>query len=189
MHRRKFLQLAASAAAAGPLLSACGSSSGSSSGSDGPVTLTVSTWSMSTTPEFKALFDAFQKLYPNITIKPVDILAADYRAAALIDEHVCWEEIAPTHERLGACRCHTPEPVAVTGLDAQMLTPGQPRTARYAYLLTPAGLRVEVRVNGDWLKLGRASYTRETGRIRFDLMAERARELREAHAWDTDPAN
>ncbi|WP_034270834.1 hypothetical protein [Actinospica robiniae] len=110
-------------------------------------------------------------------------------AAALIDEHVCWEEIAPTHERLGACRCHTPEPVAVTGLDAQMLTPGQPRTARYAYLLTPAGLRVEVRVNGDWLKLGRASYTRETGRIRFDLMAERARELREAHAWDTDPAN
>lgn len=78
MHRRKFLQLAASAAAAGPLLSACGSSSGSSSGSDGPVTLTVSTWSMSTTPEFKALFDAFQKLYPNITIKPVDILAADY---------------------------------------------------------------------------------------------------------------
>lgn len=79
MHRRKFLQLAASAAAAGPLLSACGSSSGSSGGSsNGPVTLTVSTWSMATTPEFKALFDAFQKAYPNITIKPVDILAADY---------------------------------------------------------------------------------------------------------------
>ncbi|MBR7836936.1 sugar ABC transporter substrate-binding protein [Actinospica durhamensis] len=79
MHRRKFLQLAASAAAAGPLLSACGSSSGSSSGGgNGPVTLTISTWSMATTPEFKALFDAFHKAYPNITIKPVDILAADY---------------------------------------------------------------------------------------------------------------
>lgn len=77
MHRRKFLQLAASAAVATPLLSACGSSSGSSGG-DGPVTLTVSTWNLSTTPEFNALFSAFHKAHPDITIKPVDILAADY---------------------------------------------------------------------------------------------------------------
>ena len=110
-------------------------------------------------------------------------------AAALIDEHVCWEQIEPDGERLGACRCHNPEPVAVKVLDSQMLTPGQARTARYAYLLHPKGLRIEVQINGDWLKLGRASYTRDTGGIRFDLMAERARELREAHAWDTDPAN
>jgi len=110
-------------------------------------------------------------------------------AAALIDAHVCWERIDPDGERLGVCRCHAPSPAVVSDLDAQMLLPGRARTARYAYLLTPAGLRVEVRVNGDWLRLGRASYTRETARIRFDLMAERARELREAHGWDTDPAN
>jgi hypothetical protein len=110
-------------------------------------------------------------------------------AAALIDQHVCWERIEPEGERLGACRCHNPQPVEVKALDAQMLLPGLARTARYAYLLHPKGLRIEVQVNGDWLKLGRASYTRETSGIRFDLMAERARELREAHAWDTDPAN
>ncbi|WP_034261822.1 hypothetical protein [Actinospica robiniae] len=110
-------------------------------------------------------------------------------ASSLIDEHVCWEQIAPAEDRLGACRCHDPESVAVSAIDALMLTPGQCRTARYAYLVTPAGLRVEVRVNGDWRGIGRASYTRETARVRFDLMAERAREMREAHAWDTDPAN
>jgi multiple sugar transport system substrate-binding protein len=58
-------------------LAACSSSS-ESSGGDGPVTLSIAVWSLATTPEFKALFDAFHGLYPNITIKPVDILAADY---------------------------------------------------------------------------------------------------------------
>jgi multiple sugar transport system substrate-binding protein len=80
--RRKFLTLTAAAVAAAPL-AACGSSksSGSSgSGGDdgGKVELTVSVWSMASTPEFQALFDAFHKAYPNITVKPVDILAADY---------------------------------------------------------------------------------------------------------------
>ncbi|WP_378790025.1 ABC transporter substrate-binding protein [Nonomuraea fastidiosa] len=35
-------------------------------------------WNLAKTPEFKALFDAFQQANPNITIKPVDILADDY---------------------------------------------------------------------------------------------------------------
>ena len=83
MERRKFLTLAAAAVAAAPL-AACGSSkSSSSSGAKGgddntPVELTVSVWSMASTPEFQALFDAFHQANPNITIKPVDILAADY---------------------------------------------------------------------------------------------------------------
>lgn len=77
MNRRKFLALCAATAAASPLAAACGSSS-DSSGGDGPVTLSIAVWSMATTPEFQALFDAFHKAYPNITIKPVDILAADY---------------------------------------------------------------------------------------------------------------
>lgn len=78
MHRRKFLQLAAATTATAPLAAACSASSSGSSGGSGPVQLSVSVWSMATTPEFKALFDAFEKANPNITIKPVDILAADY---------------------------------------------------------------------------------------------------------------
>ncbi len=63
-------------AAVGLPLAACGSSDESSE--TGPIELTVSVWSLASTPEFQALFDAFQKANPNITIKPVDIVAADY---------------------------------------------------------------------------------------------------------------
>ncbi|NUR60066.1 MAG: extracellular solute-binding protein [Catenulispora sp.] len=81
MERRKFLTLAAAAVAAAPL-AACssGKSSGSAKAGDdnAPVELTVSVWSLASTPEFQALFDAFHQANPNITIKPVDILAADY---------------------------------------------------------------------------------------------------------------
>ncbi|MBS1907370.1 MAG: sugar ABC transporter substrate-binding protein [Actinobacteria bacterium] len=35
-------------------------------------------WNYAQTPEFKALFDAFHKANPDITIQPVDILAANY---------------------------------------------------------------------------------------------------------------
>jgi multiple sugar transport system substrate-binding protein len=82
VNRRKFLQLASAAAAAAPL-AACGSGSKSGSGSGGsgdtgPVELTVSVWSMASTPEFQVLFDAFHQANPTITVKPVDILAADY---------------------------------------------------------------------------------------------------------------
>ncbi|NUT22567.1 MAG: sugar ABC transporter substrate-binding protein [Hamadaea sp.] len=76
MNRRKLLAYGAAVAAAAPL-AACGSNDDDSS-SSGPVELTISVWSMDSTPEFKALFDAFQKANPDITIKPVDILAADY---------------------------------------------------------------------------------------------------------------
>lgn len=82
MNRRKFLQLASAAAAAAPL-AACGSGSKSGSaaggsGDSGAVELTVSVWSMASTPEFQVLFDAFHQANPAITVKPVDILAADY---------------------------------------------------------------------------------------------------------------
>ena len=77
MNRRKFLALCATTAAVAPL-AACSSGSTTSSADAGNVELTVSVWSMATTPEFQALFDAFHKANPNITVKPVDILAADY---------------------------------------------------------------------------------------------------------------
>ncbi|TDD14107.1 ABC transporter substrate-binding protein [Nonomuraea diastatica] len=57
---------------------ACGGGSGGSDGGDGNVTLTVSVWNLAKTPEFQALFDAFQKAHPTIKVKPVDILADDY---------------------------------------------------------------------------------------------------------------
>lgn len=81
MDRRKFLTFCATAAAVAPL-AACSSSKSSPAGAaaadSSPVELTVSVWSLASTPEFQALFDAFHQANPNITIKPVDILAADY---------------------------------------------------------------------------------------------------------------
>ncbi|MBV1852912.1 extracellular solute-binding protein [Catellatospora sp. NEAU-YM18] len=57
-------------------LTACGS--GDDNAETGPVELTVAVWSLASTPEFQTLFDAFHKANPDITVKPVDILAADY---------------------------------------------------------------------------------------------------------------
>ncbi|MCG5216381.1 ABC transporter substrate-binding protein [Streptosporangium sp. KLBMP 9127] len=59
-------------------ITACGSSEPESAQANGKITLSVTVWNMAKTPEFKALFDAFQQANPNITIKPVDILADDY---------------------------------------------------------------------------------------------------------------
>ncbi|NDL60611.1 ABC transporter substrate-binding protein [Phytoactinopolyspora mesophila] len=68
-----------SAAALALVLAACGGDNGDSASSDGgDVTLSVSVWNIEGTPEFRALFDAFEEAHPNITIKPVDILADDY---------------------------------------------------------------------------------------------------------------
>ncbi|NUT34096.1 MAG: sugar ABC transporter substrate-binding protein [Hamadaea sp.] len=76
MKRRNLLSIGAAVAAAAPL-AACGGGDDDTSTS-GPVTLTVSVWNLSATPEFQALFDAFTKANPDIKIQPVDILAADY---------------------------------------------------------------------------------------------------------------
>ncbi|GAA2110427.1 sugar ABC transporter substrate-binding protein [Streptomyces synnematoformans] len=58
-------------------LTGCGSGGDSGDG-DGKTRLRVSVWSMAETPEFQALFDAFEKSHPKVTIEPVDILADDY---------------------------------------------------------------------------------------------------------------
>lgn len=55
-----------------------GESSGGSSADGGNVTLTVTVWNLDKTPEFKALFAAFEQANPTIKVKPVDILADDY---------------------------------------------------------------------------------------------------------------
>jgi multiple sugar transport system substrate-binding protein len=79
--KRSLIAAGAIAAALALALSGCAGTSSSSTGgstSAGKTTLRVSVWNYAQTPEFKALFDAFHKANPNITIQPVDILAANY---------------------------------------------------------------------------------------------------------------
>ncbi len=82
--KRNIMQGVAAAAAAALLLGGCGSSGGGAAAAeetldpDAPVTLTVSVWNLEGTPEFRALFDAYEAARPNVTIEPVDILADDY---------------------------------------------------------------------------------------------------------------
>lgn len=59
------------------VLTGCGSGGDSGDG-NGKTTLTVSVWNLKDTPEFQALFDAFEETHPKVTIEPVDILADDY---------------------------------------------------------------------------------------------------------------
>ncbi|MGP3955259.1 ABC transporter substrate-binding protein [Nonomuraea sp. 3N208] len=76
--RHPLVKTLAVAAALSLAVTACGGSSEPASGGDGNVTLSVTVWNMAKTPEFKALFDAFEAANPGIKIKPVDILADDY---------------------------------------------------------------------------------------------------------------
>ncbi|MCX7520893.1 sugar ABC transporter substrate-binding protein [Microbacterium sp. STN6] len=79
MRMKRTLVAAAGMAATALVLAGCaGSPSDGGSASNGKTTLSISVWNYKQTPEFKALFDAFEKANPNITIQPVDILAANY---------------------------------------------------------------------------------------------------------------
>jgi len=64
------------AAALALAVAACGTDQ--EAAEDGTVTLSVTVWNQAKTPEFKALFDAFEAANPGIKIEPVDILADDY---------------------------------------------------------------------------------------------------------------
>lgn len=80
---KKWQKIATLAAALGLVLTAtgCGNGNDSSSSSDakdGDVELKVTTWNYDTTPEFEALFKAFEEKNPGVTIKPVDIAADNY---------------------------------------------------------------------------------------------------------------
>ncbi|MGW0807920.1 ABC transporter substrate-binding protein [Nonomuraea sp. NPDC002799] len=76
--RRRAARALALVAALSLTIAACGSGPEESAEAGGKITLGVTVWNMAKTPEFKALFDAFEKANPDITIKPVDILADDY---------------------------------------------------------------------------------------------------------------
>ncbi len=70
--------LAAIAAASAVALAGCSSPASETVDPSAPVTLTVSAWNLDKTPEFNALFKAFEAAHPNVTIQPVEILADDY---------------------------------------------------------------------------------------------------------------
>ncbi|MBB2968533.1 ABC transporter substrate-binding protein [Leifsonia aquatica] len=78
--KRSLIAAGAAAAALALGLAGCAGTGSSSSGSGtaGSTTLRVAVWNLQQTPEFGALFSAFEKANPSITIQPVDILAANY---------------------------------------------------------------------------------------------------------------
>ncbi len=66
MRRRMITSAGAAGMALALVLTACG---GEEQAADGPVTLTMSAWSLDTTPEFKTLADAFHAANPDITVE------------------------------------------------------------------------------------------------------------------------
>ena len=80
--KRKLIATGALTAALAMALAGCAGTpeqAAPASTAGGPkTTLTVAVWNLAQTPEFNALFTAFEKANPNITIQPVDILAANY---------------------------------------------------------------------------------------------------------------
>lgn len=81
--RPRRLAAAAALTVGAVLLAACSSSgsstpSGNASAGNQPVTLTLSGWSLSTTPEFQTLATGFHKEHPNVTIQLKEYDATNY---------------------------------------------------------------------------------------------------------------
>ena len=108
---------------------------------------------------------------------------------ALLEEHHGWNHLAPDDQSLGDCRCHDPQPANPTWPDTDPATPGQSASARYAYILSPEAMKVEVRIGSDWRHLATVRHARNVGQLTFDLMTTRAHRLLEAAAWRSDPLN
>ena len=69
MKKRTMIATAGLAAAA---LALTGCSGGGSVDPDGPITLSVSGWSVASTPEFQLLADGFTEKYPDVTVEVID---------------------------------------------------------------------------------------------------------------------
>lgn len=84
---RKILAAGSIAAVAALALSGCSGSTDAGEGADpdAPVTLTLSGWSIDTTPEFQTLADAFTKDHPNVTIELKEYDAAEYNTLVTAD--------------------------------------------------------------------------------------------------------
>ncbi|MFC4137626.1 MULTISPECIES: ABC transporter substrate-binding protein [unclassified Microbacterium] len=82
---RKILAVGSIAAVAALALTGCSGSSDTPAEPSGPVTLSLSAWSIDTTPEFQALADAFHEKNPDITIKLKEYDAAEYNTLVTAD--------------------------------------------------------------------------------------------------------
>ncbi|NLP84742.1 extracellular solute-binding protein [Microbacterium sp. CFH 90308] len=83
--KRKFAAAAGVAVVATLSLAACSGSSETPAEESGPVTLTLSGWSLDTTPEFQALADAFQEENPDVTIELKGYDPAEYNTLLTAD--------------------------------------------------------------------------------------------------------
>ncbi|TDB74690.1 ABC transporter substrate-binding protein [Micromonospora sp. KC723] len=76
--RRRFTQALAIATGIALATTGCGSGEKSATTADGKTILTVALWNYDTTPEFKALVEAYEAEHKDVDVQPVDILADDY---------------------------------------------------------------------------------------------------------------
>ncbi|MDF2560074.1 MAG: extracellular solute-binding protein [Microbacterium sp.] len=84
---RKILAAGSIAAVAALALAGCsgGTDAAENADPDAPVTLTLSGWSIDTTPEFQALADAFTEEHPNVTIELKEYDPAEYNTLVTAD--------------------------------------------------------------------------------------------------------
>lgn len=84
--KRKYAAAAGIAVVATLSLAACsGGSEAAPEESSGPVTLTLSGWSLDTTPEFQALADAFHEANPDVTVELKGYDPAEYNTLLTAD--------------------------------------------------------------------------------------------------------
>lgn len=83
--KRKFAAAAGMVAIASLSLAACSGGSAPEAEADGPVTLTLSGWSLATTPEFQVLADAFHEQNPDVTVELKEYDAAEYNTLVTAD--------------------------------------------------------------------------------------------------------
>jgi len=85
MMKRKLAVAVGIAAIASLTLAACSGSSDTPEETTGPVTLTLSGWSLATTPEFQTLADGFHEENPDVTIELKEYDAAEYNTLVTAD--------------------------------------------------------------------------------------------------------
>ena len=84
--KRKFVAAAGVAMVATLALAACSASPATESAeAGGPVTLSVSGWSIATTPEFQLLADGFEEKYPDVTVELKEYDPVNYNTLLTAD--------------------------------------------------------------------------------------------------------
>jgi multiple sugar transport system substrate-binding protein len=83
--KRKFVAAASVAMVATLALSACGGSSDDAAEEGGPVTLSMSGWSLATTPEFQVLADGYMEQNPDVTVELKEYDPVNYNTLLTAD--------------------------------------------------------------------------------------------------------